>query len=157
VRTILILHPKGKMLTSLSPIEIESYFHTVGLTNTQVFLDKGAGIFTQGEECDSIFYIRDGRVQLSLSCDRSRQTIVAVLRSGDFASEECISALKNSRSASAMALTDCVLLRITKQEMTRAMDEVPGVSQLVVKYLLRNLNRIQIALLDQLSDPEDLN
>jgi CRP/FNR family cyclic AMP-dependent transcriptional regulator len=145
------------MLTSLTPVEIESYFHKVGLINTQMCLNKGAGIFTQGEECDSIFYIRDGNVQLSLCCDRSRQAVVAVLKSGDFASEECISALKQNRSASAMALTDCVLLRITKQEMARAMEEVPGVSTLVVKYLLRNLNRIQVALLDHISDPDALN
>jgi CRP/FNR family cyclic AMP-dependent transcriptional regulator len=145
------------MLTTLTPLEIESYFHSVGLTNTQLRLDKGAGIFAQGEECDSIFYIRDGHVQLSLASDRSEQAVVAVLKSGDFASEECMSPHIALRSASATALTDCVLLRITKEEMTRAMEEVPGVSLLVVKYLLRNLNRIQIALLDQLSQPEECN
>jgi CRP/FNR family cyclic AMP-dependent transcriptional regulator len=145
------------MLTSLTPLEIESYFHAVGIINTQLCLNKGAGIFTQGEDCDCLFYIRDGHVQLSLSSDRSQQAVIAVLKSGDFASEECISQHINTRSASAMALTDCVLLRITKEEMARAMEEVPGVSVLVVKYLLRNLNRIQIALLDQISLPESMN
>jgi hypothetical protein len=43
------------------------------------------------------------------------------------------------------------------EEMARAMEEVPGVSTLIVKYLLRNLNRIQFALLDHLSDPEASN
>jgi CRP/FNR family cyclic AMP-dependent transcriptional regulator len=148
---------KGQMLTSLTPVEVESYFHAIGLANTQVRLNKGAHIFTQREECDSIFYIRDGHVQMSLCSDRGQQAVVAVLKSGDFASEECISPHIHNRSASAMALTDCVLLRITKEEMTRAMEEVPGVSFLVVKYLLRNLNRIQIALLDQLSDTSALN
>ena len=47
-------------------------------------------VFSQGEPADSIFYIQEGKVKLTVLSDQGKEAIVAILGTGDFCGEGCL-------------------------------------------------------------------
>ena len=64
-------------------------------------------------------------MKLTILSEQGKEAMIALLNAGDFVGEECVSTVQSFRSASATALSDCLLLRITKAEMTRVIREQP--------------------------------
>src|SRR5579859_7883601 len=81
---------------------------------------KGTVIFSQGEAADSVFYINKGRVKIAVTSEQGKEAIIAILGAGSFFGEGCLIA-QPLRLASATAMTDCALLRVTKASMVRAL------------------------------------
>ena len=84
-------------------------------------LSAGTTIFHQGDEGDEMFVISRGRVRLSLGgADGQRE--IAVLEPGDFFGE--LSLLSGARrTATAVALDDCVLLAIRRDVFAMMMQD----------------------------------
>jgi CRP/FNR family transcriptional regulator, cyclic AMP receptor protein len=106
-------------------------------------------IFWQGQPADSIFYIRRGRVKVSVTSERGKEAIIAILSDGDFFGEGCLAG-QPLRMATAISVTDCTLMRIDKQTMTRVLHEQHEISELFVKHLLSRNIRFEGDLVDQL-------
>ena len=51
---------------------------------------RGGVIFSQGDPCDSVMYIRRGAVQLSVLSQAGREAIVGTLGAGDFLGESAL-------------------------------------------------------------------
>ena len=84
-------------------------------------LSAGTTIFRQGDEGDEMFVISRGRVRLSLGGPDGQREI-AVLQAGDFFGE--LSLLSGARrTATAMALDDCVLLAIRRDVFAMMMQD----------------------------------
>ncbi len=115
------------------------------------YLEYGANrtIFFQGDAADSVFYIRKGKVKLSVTSSQGKEAIVAILTDGDFFGEGCLAG-QLLRIASAFALTDCSLAKIDKALMARMLHERHGVSELFVTHLLSRNIRFEGDLVDQL-------
>ena len=111
---------------------------------------KGVGLFSQGDTCGSVFYIRQGCVKLTVLSELGKEATIALLNPGDFAGEECIATDQPFRTATATALTDCVVLQIEKPEMVRVLREEHALSTLFMAHLLARTSRIQADLVDQL-------
>lgn len=69
---------------------------------------------------------------------------------GEFIGEESIASVPGLRLATATAVTACTALRIGRDEMIRVMHELPGFSDLFLKFLLARGMRTQADLVDQL-------
>jgi CRP/FNR family transcriptional regulator, cyclic AMP receptor protein len=106
-------------------------------------------IFQQGQPADSLFYIRRGKVKLTVISSEGKEAIVAVLNSGEFFGEGCLAG-QQLRMATAVAITDCTLDRIEKSLMTRMLHEQYDVSELFVSHLLSRNIRYEADLVDQL-------
>lgn len=130
--------------------DVKLFLAKAGIGKTAAHFRKGSVIFAQGDHCDAVFYIQEGSVKLTLVSELGKEATIALLNAGDFAGEECVSTVQHLRSATATALTDCALLRITKAEMTRVLHDEPNMSGFFVAYLLARTNRIQADLVDQL-------
>jgi CRP-like cAMP-binding protein len=50
---------------------------------------KGQVVFAQGDPVDSVFYIREGRVKISVVSAQGKEAVVAFLKAGDFIGEGC--------------------------------------------------------------------
>jgi CRP/FNR family transcriptional regulator, cyclic AMP receptor protein len=48
---------------------------------------KGQAIFAQGDPADAVFYIRQGRVKISVISTQGKEAVVAFLKAGDFIGE----------------------------------------------------------------------
>jgi CRP/FNR family cyclic AMP-dependent transcriptional regulator len=115
------------------------------------FIEYGANrtIFTQGNPADALFYIRKGKVKVSVTSTQGKEAIVALLTDGDFFGEGCLAG-QLLRISSAYTLTDCSLAKIDKALMARMLHERHGVSELFVTHLLSRNIRFEGDLVDQL-------
>jgi CRP-like cAMP-binding protein len=115
------------------------------------FIEYGANrtIFSQGNPADSLFYIRKGKVKISVISAQGKEAIVSILNVGQFFGEGCLAG-QPLRISSANTMTDCSLARIDKVLMARMLHERHGVSELFVTHLLTRNVRFEGDLVDQL-------
>jgi CRP/FNR family cyclic AMP-dependent transcriptional regulator len=128
----------------------QEYLAKGGFGKTILQVKKNEGIFSQGEPGDTVFFIHKGKVKLTVVSPVGKEATIAILGAGHFLGEECITSDQPLRTSSSKALTPCVLLRIRRQEMVRALSEEGAMSRLFIKYLLSRNTRIQADLVDQL-------
>jgi CRP/FNR family transcriptional regulator, cyclic AMP receptor protein len=110
---------------------------------------KNRDIFQQGRPADSLFYIRRGKVKLTVVSQQGKEAIVAVLSAGEFFGEGCVAG-QPLRMATAVAMTDCTLDKIEKSLMTHLLHERHDISELFVTHLLSRNIRYEADLVDQL-------
>jgi CRP/FNR family cyclic AMP-dependent transcriptional regulator len=110
---------------------------------------RGAALFTQGDPADCVFYIRHGKVKMSVLSEHGKEAVIALLDDGDFCGENCLAG-QVSRAASAEALTDCTVLRIEKTDAARLIQEDSAFSGLFTAYLLARNVRVESDLVDHL-------
>ena len=61
-------------------------------------------IFRQGQPADSLFYLRQGKVKLTVISQQGKEAIIAILSAGDFFGEGCLAG-QPLRMATAIAMT----------------------------------------------------
>jgi len=105
--------------------------------------------YCQGDPANFVFYVRAGIVKVTVVSEDGRQAVVAILPPGSFCGEECITGHK-LHMATGMALTECVLLRMPKAGIVRALHDDPRFSRLFATYLMERSIRMQEDLVDQL-------
>jgi CRP/FNR family transcriptional regulator, cyclic AMP receptor protein len=66
---------------------------------------KGQVVFTQGDPADSVFYIREGRIKMTVVSEQGKEAVVAFLKAGDFIGEGCLTG-RARRVSTARALED---------------------------------------------------
>jgi CRP-like cAMP-binding protein len=113
-------------------------------------LEKGDTIFTQGDPANSVFYVQKGKIKLTVISKTGKEATIALLGENNFLGEECITASKMQRVATATALTPSTVLKIERSEMVRVLHEEKLFSELFVAYLLARNARVQEDLVDQL-------
>src|SRR5450759_4190053 len=77
------------------------------------YIEYGANrtIFSQGNPADSLFFMRKGKVKISVTSAQGKEAIVAILTADDFFGEGCLAG-QLLRISSAFTITDCSLARI---------------------------------------------
>src|SRR5208283_5183136 len=86
-------------------------------------------VFRQGDPADSVFYIRSGKVKKTVVSEQGKEAVVALLGSGDFFGEGCLTG-QPLRLATVSAMTECVIVRIAKADITRVIHEEPEFAEL---------------------------
>jgi CRP/FNR family transcriptional regulator, cyclic AMP receptor protein len=137
-------------IRNLETFEPEAFLAQNGLGRKVIEFDKRNTIFSQGDDADTVFYIQKGKVKLTVISKRGKEATIALLGPGDFLGEECIAAMQPQRLTTAATLTQCTVLRISKKEMARVLDQEKSFSEVFVSYLLARNIRIQEDLVDQL-------
>jgi CRP/FNR family transcriptional regulator, cyclic AMP receptor protein len=125
------------------------FLSTIGGGRKRVCFQRNKRIFTQGDSTNGLFFIRRGRVLLSVISNGGKEATLGILSEGDFVGEGGLAG-QPSRTSSALAVTNCVLMHIEKQVMLQTLSLEPRLSALFVKYLLRRNHRYQEDLIDQL-------
>jgi CRP-like cAMP-binding protein len=126
------------------------FLATVGLGRTLRRYRPKQAVFSQGGPADAVFYIRQGKVRLSVLSKQGKEATIALLGSGDFLGEGCIASDQPIRLATAIAITECSILKIEKKRMLRTLHEEHGFSDMFVAYVVERHNRTQADLVDQL-------
>jgi CRP/FNR family cyclic AMP-dependent transcriptional regulator len=110
---------------------------------------KGQVVFTQGDPADSVLYIREGRVKISVVSVQGKEAVVAFLKAGDFIGEGCLTG-RPRRISTARALEDSVITRVDKSTMVRVLRDEPNFSERFTAHLLARTIRVEEDLVDQL-------
>ena len=135
---------------TLGAFDAENFLAKAGLGRTIVSQPKRQAVFTQGDPADSVFYVQEGKVKITVVSKNGKEATIALLGAGEFLGEDCIATTHRFRLATATSLTDCVLLKIDKNEMVRVLHQQHALSDVFVTYLLARNARIQEDLIDQL-------
>ncbi len=106
-------------------------------------------IYSQGKSAETLFYIREGNVMLTIRSKKSRPAIVSVLGGGDFFGQSCLVRVP-VRICTATAIGSCSILTIRKEEMIRLLREDAVTSSVFAAYLLSVITRYQERLVDLL-------
>jgi CRP-like cAMP-binding protein len=109
----------------------------------------GETIFTQTDPADAVFYIRRGRVKLTVVSSRGKQAVITILGAGHFCGEGCLAG-QVVRMSSAVAMSACSLVRLEKAAAIAVIHNEPAFSELFLHYLLTRNIRIEEDLIDQL-------
>ncbi|MGB8010187.1 MAG: Crp/Fnr family transcriptional regulator [Terriglobales bacterium] len=126
-----------------------TFLATIGEGRKQLTFAKKQGIFTQGDPADSVFYIQEGKVKLTVVSKTGREATIGMLTSGNFFGEGALAG-QALRMGSASAMTACEILRIDKKAMMDALHREHTFSDLFVAYLLARNVRYEEDLVDQL-------
>jgi len=114
-----------------------------------VAFGKKQTIFAQGDVADAVFYIKNGRVRLTVVSKAGKEATLGLLNEGEFFGEGGLAG-QPFRMGSATALMNCELLRIEKKAMMLALHREHKFSDLFVAYLLARNIRYEEDLVDQL-------
>jgi CRP/FNR family cyclic AMP-dependent transcriptional regulator len=106
-------------------------------------------IFRQGDPSDAVFYVQSGKIKTTVVSEEGKEAVVALLGTGDFFGEGCLTG-QPQRLATVSALTECVIVRISKTDITRVIHEEPAFAELFISHLLARNSRVEEDLVDQL-------
>jgi len=106
-------------------------------------------IFAQGEVADSVFYIKKGKVKVTVVSKQGKEAVVAILGTDEFVGEGCLIG-QMKRLATASAMTECVTMRVERTEIQRVLQEEPAFSKMFVSHILARNARVEEDLVDQL-------
>ena len=110
---------------------------------------KDEVVFDQGRAADAVFYIRNGQIKIAVTSEQGKEAVVAILGTGDFFGEGCLIG-QPLRLASAVAVTDCTIMRIEKSAMVRVLQREPRFAEKFMLHLLTRNSRVEEDLVDQL-------
>jgi CRP/FNR family cyclic AMP-dependent transcriptional regulator len=125
------------------------YLATAAKGRTIFGHQKGATVFGQGDPADSVFYIRKGKVKVTVVSKQGKEAIVALLSADEFLGEGCLIG-QAKRLATATAMTECVTMRLEMSEMRKILRREPAFSQMFVSHILSRNARVEEDLVDQL-------
>ena len=106
-------------------------------------------VFSQGEPADSVFYIHEGKVKVTVISEQGKEAIVAILGPDEFCGEGCLAG-QPRRIATATAMTKCEIMRLEKGAMISVLHDESAFSEMFVAHLLARTIRVEEDLVDQL-------
>jgi CRP-like cAMP-binding protein len=110
---------------------------------------KKQTIFAQGDSSDAVFYIRKGKVRLTVLSKTGKEATIGILNEGSFFGESCLTG-QSLRLCSVTAMTDCSVMKIDKKSMIEMLHREHAFSDMFVAYLLTRNIRYEEDLVDQL-------
>ncbi len=127
-----------------------AYLAAAGLARKTVKIKPKHTFYVQGSAANAIFYLESGRAKLTVVSKRGKEATVTLLSAGDFIGEESLANVDGLRTATAVAITACVALKIDLADMVHLLHAQHGFSDLFLKFILMRGMRTQEDLIDQL-------
>jgi CRP/FNR family cyclic AMP-dependent transcriptional regulator len=138
-----------KKIKAIQQFDPQPFLASVGAGKSVVKYQRDQPIFRQGDAADAVFYIQQGKVQITVVSEQGKEGVIAIQEPGEFFGEGCMAGqLLHLATASAMA--DCAIIRIAKDAMIKALRDDPTFSQLFMAFLLSRNAQIESDLVDQL-------
>ena len=131
------------------PFDVQAFLESAKMSPRTVRFATGAAIFAQGAQANSVFYVQEGGVKLSVLSSAGKEAVVAMLGPGDFFGEGCLAG-QPLRMGTANAVMRTALLRIPKRDMIQMLHEHPEFSDRFLAHMLTRNIRIEEDLVDQL-------
>ncbi|MGA2483191.1 MAG: Crp/Fnr family transcriptional regulator [Candidatus Acidiferrales bacterium] len=125
------------------------FLDTAGLARNVVEYRRGESVYSQGDAAETVMYIQNGGVKLSVVNGAGREAVVAMFGPSDFFGEGCMAG-QPLRMGTTTAVTPTTLLVIQKEELLRVLHAEHELSDHFISYLLARNIRVEEDLIDQL-------
>jgi CRP/FNR family cyclic AMP-dependent transcriptional regulator len=144
---VLRLSPRAK---SRSPaFDVQLFLDSAGLRRTIRRFRRAEIVLTQGDPAQSVMYIQEGGLKLSVVNESGKEAVVALLAQGDFLGEGCLAG-QSKCIATATTIAPTTVLVIEKEEMLRVLHAEHEFSDRFIAYMLGRNIRVEADLIDQL-------
>ena len=134
--------------------DVEGFLRSAAAGTTVVTYQPRDIIFSQGDTSDSVMYLQEGAVKLSVVSRTGQEAVLAMFETGAFFGE---SALVGDpvRHEAATAMTATTVQIIPKQQMSRLLSEQHDFSDRFIAHMLARNIRIEEDVVDQLFNASD--
>jgi CRP/FNR family transcriptional regulator, cyclic AMP receptor protein len=129
--------------------DVKTFLATVDGGRTISNYLKNQTVFSQGDFADAVFYVRDGKVKVTVVSEQGKEAIVATHGMDDFFGEGCLTG-QPRRLATAAAMTASVIMRLDKAAVVRTLHNEPAFSEMFLSHILTRNARVEADLVDQL-------
>jgi CRP/FNR family cyclic AMP-dependent transcriptional regulator len=133
----------------LSKFDSKTFLSTINGGRRIEAFPKKQTIFAQGDSGDAVFYIKQGKVKLTVVSQIGKEATIGILNEGEFFGEGCLTG-QPLRLCSATTMTECSVMRIDKKAMMEVLHREQAFSEMFVAYLLTRNIRYEADLVDQL-------
>jgi CRP-like cAMP-binding protein len=115
---------------------------------------KNQQIHVQGDTADTVGYIRRGAVKATILSGLGKEAIVGIFREGQFFGEASLGNFQ-VRTATIVALEDCLITQITRERMLSLLVSEPDFAVFFLIQLVSRNVRLEEDLTDQLVNPSE--
>ena len=131
------------------PFDAHAFLESAGLGKRVVAYERSDVIFSQGDPCNSVMYLRSGAIRLSVLSHAGKEAIVATLGPGDFLGEGALAGhpIRLETASATMATT---VLVVPKKQMIRLLHSHHALSDRFIAHMLVRNARLEADLVDQL-------
>ena len=126
-----------------------AFLDSAGRGSNTLKYGRREAIYTQGDPCDSVLYVKTGAVKISVLSKTGKEAVVAMLGPGDFFGEGCLAG-QPMRSGNATATAQSTILVVDKSTMIRLLRQHRAMSDCFICHLLARNIRSEADLVDQL-------
>ena len=142
--------PKPATVPATPPVfDVQAFLKSARISPRTVRFATGGVVFAQGAQANSVFYVQEGGIKLSVLSSTGKEAVVAMLGPGDFFGEGCLAG-QLLRMGTATAVMRTALLRVPKRDMVRMLHEHAEFSDRFLAHMLTRNIRIEEDLVDQL-------
>ena len=106
-------------------------------------------VFAQGNPADAVFYVKSGKVKLTVVSKRGKEAVIAILTEGSFFGESSLAGLP-LRMATASTIQPSTIIRMEKSAMVQLLHREPEFAESFLAYLLSRNIRMEADLVDHL-------
>jgi CRP/FNR family transcriptional regulator, cyclic AMP receptor protein len=131
------------------PFDPKVFLSKVHGRRTKANYQENQSVYSQGDPADSVFYIEKGKVKTTVVSEKGKEAVIALLGAGDFFGEGCLTG-QPRRLSTVNAITECVVVKLAKTDITRAIHEEPAFAEVFIAHLLARNARVEEDLVDQL-------
>ena len=131
------------------PFDPQVFLDTAGVSRKIAEFGRNELVFTQGDAAESVMYIQQGGVKLSVVNGSGKEAVVAMFGPTDFFGEGCMAG-QTVRMGTATAVTPTTILIIEKGELLRVLHTEQELSDHFIRYMLAHNIRVEEDLVDQL-------
>jgi CRP/FNR family cyclic AMP-dependent transcriptional regulator len=134
--------------------DAQALLQSTGVVAKVAKIGRKQTVFDRGEVSDSVMYLQDGHVKISVGSKTGKELVVAILGAGDFFGEACLSG-QTHRMASASAITPSTVIIIEKADMIRLLRSKHGFSDHFFAHMMVRNIRVEQELIGQLFSPTE--
>ena len=151
VRRVSIRVPRSprKASSGIPAFDVKLFLDSAGLGRKVAKFRGKETVFAQGNPAQSVMYIQEGGVKLTVVNEVGKEAVVAILGPGDFFGEGCLAG-QLICMATATAIAPTTVLVIEKSEMLRVLHREHEFSDRFIVHMLARNIRVEEDLIDQL-------
>lgn len=122
----------------------------LGAGRTVTTYQKKQVIFSQGDPADSVFYIQNGKVKLSVVSKQGKEAVIGIMGPTHFFGEGCLAGQTIRMATAVSMMANCSVVRLRKNAVVELLRREPRFSNLFLRYVLSRNIRIEEDLVDHL-------
>jgi CRP-like cAMP-binding protein len=141
--------------TEYRPFDVMAFFAQQNTRWTASNYQKNQIVYSQGDPADSVFYIRKGKVKVTVISKLGKEAVVAIRGPDEFCGEGALTG-KPRRLATIIAISACEIVRIEKETITRLLHLDSKFGDYFLTHLLTRTARVEADLVDQLFNSSEM-